>query len=263
MHIQGPVVSALNNQYGTRPVVMVSSIVYGFCYVLSAFATSIYQIIFLLGLIGGFDLNSYNESYFLCLKVELFEGFAFGCAYLSCFIILVAYFNENLGLANGIAMAGSGMGAFAMAPIVEYFVREFEWNITMIFIGAVTLQCAVLGALLKPLEEKNAMVEHVKHTNESLSTLISNDKVLLEKTKPTFVENLRKMLNEIFDLRILREHKSFKFFCVANSLFCLVYFVPFIFIPVRAEQLKIENYSWLISIIGNQRFSMYFFARIQ
>jgi hypothetical protein len=60
MNLQGPVVAALNNQFGTRPVVMIGSIVYTLCYVLSAFATSIYQIVFLLGFIGGFGfLNFY------------------------------------------------------------------------------------------------------------------------------------------------------------------------------------------------------------
>lgn len=176
---------------------------------------------------------------------------AFGCVYLSSFIILVAYFNEKLGLANGIAMAGSGMGAFAMAPIVEYFVREFEWKITLILIGALTLQCCVLGALLRPFKEKKAVVDDLKLRNESTSSLIANEKSAPEQVKPSFAQNLKNIFKEILDFRILRQHKSFLLFCIANLIFCLVYFVPFIYIPVRAEQLKIENYSWLISIIGN------------
>ncbi len=172
---------------------------------------------------------------------------------MSSFIILVAYFNEKLGLANGIAMAGSGMGAFAMAPIVEYFAREFEWKITLILLGALTLQCAVLGALLRPFKEQKRVANDLKLPSESTSSLIFNKKNdTTEQTKPSFAQNLKNIFKEILDFRILREHKSFLLFCIANFLFSLVYFLPFIYIPIRAEQLKIENYSWLISIIGNQ-----------
>jgi hypothetical protein len=38
-------------------------------------------------------------------------GIAFGCAYLTIFIILVDYFDKKLGIANGMTMAGSGQCA--------------------------------------------------------------------------------------------------------------------------------------------------------
>lgn len=67
---------------------MVASVIFALMYVVSVYMPSIYFLIFFFGVIGGI---------------------AFGCAYLTIFIILVDYFEAKLGIANGMTMAGSGI----------------------------------------------------------------------------------------------------------------------------------------------------------
>ena len=38
-------------------------------------------------------------------------------------------------------MSGSGFGAFAFAPIAEFLVGKFDWHETLVFIGAIIIQC--------------------------------------------------------------------------------------------------------------------------
>lgn len=48
-------------------------------------------------------------------------------------------------------MAGSGLGAFAFAPFTDLLINYFDWKNTMIILGAITVQCCILGALLRPV----------------------------------------------------------------------------------------------------------------
>jgi MFS family permease len=97
---------------------------------------NIYLIILTFGFVGG-----YNYINFFIFKV-LFQAFflftsgvAFGCSYLSCFMILNDYFDKKLATANGITMAGSGVGAFAFSPFIKFLIENLQWKITLIILG--------------------------------------------------------------------------------------------------------------------------------
>jgi MCP family monocarboxylic acid transporter-like MFS transporter 14 len=135
LFLSGPISSGLASQFGCRVVVMISGFVFGLMYALCAFLPSIYIMIGTFGVIGGV---------------------AFGCTYLTCFIILVDFFDKKLGIANGLTMAGSGLGAFAFAPLTKLCINYFGWQSTMVIMGSITLQCCVLGALLRPVEHFKA-----------------------------------------------------------------------------------------------------------
>jgi MFS family permease len=74
-----------------------------------------------------------------------------GCTYLPSVLIIAMYFDKKRGIATGITMAGSGVGAFVFAPFTEYLLSIFDWRFTMIILGCIVLQCGILGSLMRPV----------------------------------------------------------------------------------------------------------------
>lgn len=54
-------------------------------------------------------------------------------------------------LFSGIAVAGSGIGTFIMAPLTEHLIDTYSWRGAMAVIGAIMLNLVVCGALFRPL----------------------------------------------------------------------------------------------------------------
>ena len=71
-----------------------------------------------------------------------------------------------------------------------------------------------------------------------------------EPTHKSFFGAVKNIIKEMFDLKLLFQNMDF-FFITLSNFFCFsALFIPFIFIPVRAEELEIKNFAWLLSIIG-------------
>lgn len=47
------------------------------------------------------------------------------------------YFKERRVLATGIAVSGTGIGAFTMAPFAKYLLNNLDWKNTHIVFGKV------------------------------------------------------------------------------------------------------------------------------
>ena len=41
------------------------------------------------------------------------------------------YFDKKRALATGIAVCGSGIGTFVLAPIINFFVSEYGWKVSV------------------------------------------------------------------------------------------------------------------------------------
>jgi len=159
--------------------VMAGAAVFALMYVVCAFVPSIYYMIVFFGVIGGIS---------------------FACAYNTLFISLNDYFDRRLGIANGMTMAGSGLGAFVFAPLAKFLVTKLDWQKTMIILGGFTLFCCVLSIFLRPIEyykkqaKAKAIVE-MKDINsneaekERLNTTEQSDEVHSETMKDVFVKN--------------------------------------------------------------------------
>ncbi len=50
-------------------------------------------------------------------------------------MILNDYFDQKLATANGITMAGSGVGAFAFSPFIKFLIENLQWKVTLIILG--------------------------------------------------------------------------------------------------------------------------------
>nr|XP_046483376.1 monocarboxylate transporter 12-like isoform X3 [Neodiprion pinetum] len=139
--ITGPFVSALANKYGFRLVAMLGSVISCSALILAFFGQSI-------------EL--------LCISYGVLGGIGAGLIYVPAVISAGFYFERWRALATGIAVCGSGIGAFILAPITKILINHYGWRgafliqaglLIYLFISpsGMLLNCAVFGALLRPL----------------------------------------------------------------------------------------------------------------
>lgn len=129
----GPIVSALTNKFGCRPVAITGSIISTIAFVLSVFAPSIDILILTYGVIGGFG---------------------FGMIYLPSIVSVGYYFERRRAVATGIAVCGSGIGTFIFAPLTKYLLDELDWKNAMFILAGIVFNGCVCGMLMRPLEPK-------------------------------------------------------------------------------------------------------------
>ncbi|RZF40010.1 hypothetical protein LSTR_LSTR002413 [Laodelphax striatellus] len=127
----GPVVSALTNKYGCRATCIAGSIIGCVGFVLSIFSPTIEVLMITYGIIGGIG---------------------FGFIYLPAIVCVGYYFETKRSLATGIAVCGSGVGTFLFAPFATLLLETYDWKGTNLILGGLILNCAVFGALMRPLE---------------------------------------------------------------------------------------------------------------
>ncbi|XP_044006609.1 monocarboxylate transporter 3 isoform X2 [Aphidius gifuensis] len=128
--IAGPVVSALTNKYGCRAVCMAGSIISTIAFGLSIFTPSVTMLTLVYGVMGGIG---------------------FGLIYLPAVVCVGYYFESKRSLATGIAVCGSGVGTFAFAPLSNWLLENYDWKGSHIILAGLILNCAVFGALMRPL----------------------------------------------------------------------------------------------------------------
>lgn len=96
------------------------------------------------------------------LILLLSPGVGFGLMYLPAIVAVSIYFEERRALATGIAVCGSGIGMFLLAPLTDYLLYEYNWNWTLLLLGGLILNGVVFGALVRPLELQKRDVQENK-----------------------------------------------------------------------------------------------------
>lgn len=128
--IAGPFVSAMANRWGFRPVTIIGSVIASAAFAISSQATSVYFLYVTYGIIGGIG---------------------FSLIYIPAVITVGYYFERWRALATGIAMCGSGVGTFIMAPFCSYLIKEFGWRNALVWLAVMILFCVLCGAMFRPL----------------------------------------------------------------------------------------------------------------
>lgn len=119
----------------------------------------------------------YNDIYYVCIY---FLGIGFGFIYLPAVVTVGYYFEKKRAFATGLAVCGSGVGTFLMAPFVQYLLGRYDWRGTLLVLSGVILNCICFGALFRPLqasapeyskeevivEEKPPLLERIKMYRE-------------------------------------------------------------------------------------------------
>lgn len=78
------------------------------------------------------------------------------------------YFSRRKALAYGIAMSGSGIGTFILAPVVQLLIEQFSWRGALLILGGFVLNLCVCGALMRPITvQEDRSVPEKNHGRES------------------------------------------------------------------------------------------------
>lgn len=142
----GPITAALCNRYGCRIVTVVGSFLCCIAFVASTFATTVGQLIFTYGALGGIT---------------------FGLVYLPALLIVNFWFEKRRALASGLAVCGSGIGAFVFAPLSRYLLTEYGLQGANWIIAGIILNGCVCGALFRPVEEAYVNKRQPRYVEES------------------------------------------------------------------------------------------------
>jgi MFS family permease len=129
--LAGPISSAMINKYGCRRTCIAGGIISTIGCVLSMFA---------------------NSSVYLCITFGVISGLGLSFVYTPTVVIVAFYFEKKRAFATGLSVSGSGIGTFAIAPLMEYLIKTYGWRGTFLLIGGFFLNVVVCGTLLRPLE---------------------------------------------------------------------------------------------------------------
>ena len=67
--------------------------------------------------------------------MSTFIGFGFGMMYLPAVVGVGFYFEKKRSVATGIAVCGTGIGTFCLAPLGKVLLRNFDWKSAHIILG--------------------------------------------------------------------------------------------------------------------------------
>ncbi|XP_046564476.1 monocarboxylate transporter 12-like [Haliotis rubra] len=126
----GPVSNALSVRFTCRTVVIIGGLLIG------------------TGFIGTAFIPTFPWLY---VTYGLMAGMGFGLSYAPCVVMVGHHFVKRRSLANGISVAGSGVGQFVLPNLVRYLLNEYSYQGCMLIIGGLMLNVCVCGALMRPL----------------------------------------------------------------------------------------------------------------
>lgn len=112
-------------------VTIAGSLIASVCLLMSVYAKNVLSLIFTIGIGTGFGL---------------------GLIYLPAIVSVTTYFDKYRSLATGIAVCGSGFGTFIFAPLLDYFIKSYHWRGALLILAGIVLNCAIFGALFRPLK---------------------------------------------------------------------------------------------------------------
>ncbi|XP_075955529.1 monocarboxylate transporter 2-like isoform X2 [Anarhichas minor] len=235
MYAGGPVSSVLVNRFGSRPVVMVGGLMVSAGMVLASFGQTIMHLYLCVGVIGGFGLA-------LNLQPAL--------------TIIGTYFKVKRPMANGLAMAGSPVILFTLAPLNQFLFDSFGWRGSFLILGSIVLNCCVAGALMRPVNkntqpkteppERNkasAVETAASDTSEQSADLLTGENQDESKRQGC--------LHTFIDLSLFK-HRGFLIYLIGNVVMFFGFFAPVVFMAPYAKHQGIDEYSaaFLLSIFA-------------
>uniref|UniRef100_W5KUL6 Solute carrier family 16 member 12 n=1 Tax=Astyanax mexicanus TaxID=7994 RepID=W5KUL6_ASTMX len=125
-----PLGSYIGNRFSCRVAVMVGGLLSSLGLILSSFASSLE---------------------YLYLSLGILTGLGFALCYTPAVAMVGSYFSERKALAYGIAMSGSGIGTFVLAPVVQLLIELYSWRGALLILGGFASHLCVCGALMRPL----------------------------------------------------------------------------------------------------------------
>ncbi|XP_005471578.1 monocarboxylate transporter 12-B isoform X1 [Oreochromis niloticus] len=125
-----PVGSLVGSRWSCRAAVVVGGLLASCGLLLSSFATSLEVLYFSAGIL---------------------TGLGFALCYTPAIALVGCYFQRRKALAYGVAMSGSGIGTFVLAPVVQMLIQLYSWRGALLVLSGFVANLCVCGALLRPI----------------------------------------------------------------------------------------------------------------
>lgn len=169
--------------------------------------------------------------------------------------IIGTYFQVKRPLANGLAMAGSPVVLFTLAPLNQFLFDSFGWRGSFLVLGSIVLNCCAAGALMRPVRKR---VQHKSKTTpqgfigeaEEASTVDAGRQLNLP-TENRKKQSCQSCLHKFIDLSLFR-HLGFLIYLIGNMVMFFGFFAPVVFLAPYATHQGIDEYSaaFLLSIFA-------------
>lgn len=121
----GAFIGRLTDRFGARRMIFTGSLLVAAGLLLASISRALWQVYLSYGLLLGLGV---------------------GCSFLPSNTAAGQWFLRRRGLATGIAVAGSGVGAIVTAPIAERLISSYDWRIAMRFIALVGFMVLLVAA---------------------------------------------------------------------------------------------------------------------
>ena len=106
-----------------------------------------------------------------------------------------------------------------------------------------------------PNDDELPSKENFKHVQTFLGSQLSiNAKPLPFYQRNKFLKLTIEILKEMTNFKLLCQNTGFLLITLSNFIIFTGYFVPFLYLVRIAKENNIDNFSWLISIIGKYIF---------
>lgn len=126
--VMGPVMSALVDKYGCRPMTILGGLISAFGFIISSKVKSLNLMFLTFGIISGLGL---------------------GLCYVTAVVSIAFWFDKKRTLAVGLGAAGTGIGTFVFSPLTTYLISEYGWRSTTLLLAGAFLNMCVCGALMR------------------------------------------------------------------------------------------------------------------
>ncbi|XP_013400768.1 monocarboxylate transporter 13 [Lingula anatina] len=209
--IMGPIASALSDKIGHRAAGIAGS-------VLAA---------------TGFGVSSLAPNLsILYLTYGVMTGLGFGLMYFPSIVSVQDHFEKRKSLAMGIAVCGSGVGTFSMAPFTEFLIKTISWRYTLLVLAGLSLSGIGFCMLFLPPKPKQ------------------NEEILTEQTL-TRCDTVAMFFKNVIDISLLRELYGVIWLACTFTV-QVGFLVPYTYIPdsARAKGVEANNAAFLVSIVG-------------
>ena len=240
----GPLVAVMVKKFGHRIVTLV-----GVCLsTIGLFLAGVY-----------IDRSDAPSILVLYLTVGVLVGLGFGLMYLPAMDIVEIYFSKNLGVATGIAAAGSGFGQFVMAPAIHIVQEQLGLEGTFYTLGGVVSTAVIFGLIYKlPSNHSrgkgcdNLAFQFEEETKRNGNTGLKQNKTKTERINTEKEEDTENLQNLKESFIVVFQSPAMVLLLLSHFLLHLGIFAAFSFTTDRAVQFGISKYhtSILLSIMG-------------
>lgn len=158
-----PLIGALCSRYRVRTIASVGGFLCFLGIFLSAFATTLMQMVLTMGVLTG--LGS-------------------GLVQTPAILIVNMYFNKRRALASAICVSGNALGGFFIPPLMEYLLKEFRLQGALLITASLQLHILLSTFLFRPTRDHALVQARQKREEIRKKELLQSEENIPTKKRP-------------------------------------------------------------------------------